>query len=1064
MFRACLLVLGKNMIISIEQKPNIVIIMADDLGFNDVSFHGSFEIPTPNIDALAYNGVILNRFYTPPLCTPSRSSLMTGKYPTSLGMQHFVIPSDEPWGLGLEEKLMPQYFKEAGYSTALIGKWHLGFFQEQYTPTKRGFDSHFGYLGPYIGYYNYSLTMFDRNYTEGYDMRRNLTVADDINPKPYVTELFTNEAVKKIQSHNQTSPLFLVINHLAPHAGNENMPMEAPQDEIDKFMHIPDIKRRTLAAMISILDRGVGDVVKAIKDKGILENTIIMFYSDNGAPTYGLHSTLGSNYPLRGQKQSGWEGASRNVAVVYSPLIKNPKRVSNDFIHVSDLLVSLTSAAGIKIHNTALDGINQWPTISTGRTTTRDEIIYNIDTIFGFSALSYRGMKIVNGTLANGIYDDWLGDSGYNGTSDDPEYYAKTVLESLAGTAIETSRRKVQQLRVSKITRLRNSATVQCVYTTPRILCNLKIAPCLYDIINDPCEQNNLADVLPLKMALMKKRLDKWITKVLPTRRKPADPKCNPINFNGNWNCATYCQQPNIVIIMADDLGFNDVSFHGSLQIPTPNIDALAYNGVILNRFYTAPMCTPSRASLLTGKYPIKTGMQHFVISSDEPWGLGPNEKIMPQYFKEAGYSTALIGKWHLGFFQEQYTPTKRGFDSHFGYLGPYIDYYDYTYEETNSNFTGYDMRRNLTVADINPKPYVTELFTNEAVNLIKTHDYNTSALFLLINHLAPHSGNGGKMQAPQKEIDKFMHIPDIKRRTLAAMMSVLDRGVGDVVKAIKDKGILENTIIMFYSDNGAPSSGLHSTSGSNYPLRGQKQSGWEGASRNVAVVYSPLIKEPQRVSNEFIHLTDMLLSLTSAAGIQINSTGLDGINQWPTISERKTSQRDEFVYNIDSIFQFGAVMFNGFKIVNGSLANGEFDKWLGESGNVSDLNFHEYTELVLESVASKSIRSIQHKSQHLTVEVIKNLMELATVTCNNNLNNHPCDLRNGPCLFNIIDDPCEQNNLAQSNPSQMTIMLNKFNEWTSKVVPSRRKPLDPASNPTNFNGTWNWWQPDSSE
>ena len=231
---------------------------------------------------------------------------------------------------------------------------------------------------------------------------------------------------------------------------------------------------------------------------------------------------------------------------------------------------------------------------------------------------------------------------------------------------------------------------------------------------------------------------------------------------------ATCGQQPNVVIIMADDLGFNDVSFHGSFQIPTPNIDALAYNGVILNRFYTAPMCTPSRAALLTGKYPIKTGMQHFVISSDEPWGLGPDEKIMPQYFKEAGYSTALIGKWHLGFFQEQYTPTKRGFDSHFGYLGPYIDYYDYTYEETNNNFTGYDMRRNLSVADINPKPYATELFTNEAVNLIKTHNYNSSALFLLINHLAPHSGNGGKMQAPQDEIDKFMYIPDIKRRTLA--------------------------------------------------------------------------------------------------------------------------------------------------------------------------------------------------------------------------------------------------------------------------------------------------------
>lgn len=230
-----------------DENPNIVIIMADDLGFNDVSFHGSSEIPTPNIDALAYNGVILNRFYTPPLCTPSRASVMTGKYPVKLGMDHWVIISDEPWGLGLREQLMPEYFQENGYKTSLIGKWHLGFYQRQYTPTMRGFDTHFGYWGPYIDYYDYSLRMLDKNYTTGYDMRRNLRVADDINPKPYVTDLFTNEAVKVIANHDEETPLFLVINHLAPHAGNEDDPMQAPQDEIDKFQNIPDLRRRTLA-------------------------------------------------------------------------------------------------------------------------------------------------------------------------------------------------------------------------------------------------------------------------------------------------------------------------------------------------------------------------------------------------------------------------------------------------------------------------------------------------------------------------------------------------------------------------------------------------------------------------------------------------------------------------------------------------------------------------------------------------------------------------------------------------------------------------------------------------
>lgn len=230
-----------------DVKPNIIIIMADDLGFNDVSFHGSSEIPTPNIDALAFNGVILNRFYTPPLCTPSRASFMTGKYPIKLGMDHWVIISDEPWGLGLDEKIMPEYFQENDYKTALIGKWHLGFYQRQYTPTLRGFDTHFGYWGPYIDYNDYTLKMLDKNYTTGYDMRRNLTVADDINPKPYVTNLFTNEAVKVIANHDEETPLFLVVNHLAPHAGNEDDPMQAPQDEIDKFQNIPDLKRRTLA-------------------------------------------------------------------------------------------------------------------------------------------------------------------------------------------------------------------------------------------------------------------------------------------------------------------------------------------------------------------------------------------------------------------------------------------------------------------------------------------------------------------------------------------------------------------------------------------------------------------------------------------------------------------------------------------------------------------------------------------------------------------------------------------------------------------------------------------------
>lgn len=169
-------------------------------------------------------------------------------------MNQHVIVSSEPWGLPLNEKVLPEYFKDAGYRTALIGKWHLGFYQKAYTPTMRGFDSHFGYLGPYIGYYDYSLIMQDRNFSRGYDMRRNLSVNYEINPKPYVTDLFTDEAVNLIATHDERDPLLLVVNHLAPHAGNEepDNPLEAPEEEIKRFEHIKNPERRTLAGWFEL--------------------------------------------------------------------------------------------------------------------------------------------------------------------------------------------------------------------------------------------------------------------------------------------------------------------------------------------------------------------------------------------------------------------------------------------------------------------------------------------------------------------------------------------------------------------------------------------------------------------------------------------------------------------------------------------------------------------------------------------------------------------------------------------------------------------------------------------
>ncbi|XP_023323524.1 arylsulfatase B isoform X3 [Eurytemora carolleeae] len=362
------LVQFSELVIGLRSAPNIIFIMADDLGFNDVSWHNP-DISTPNLHNLGRSGVILEQNYVQPICTPSRATLLTGLYPIHTGRQHRVLLNEEPRGLFTNLTLLPQYLKELGYSTHLVGKWHLGFCNEDYLPTRRGFDSFLGYYNGAEDYYKHNLPAQLNPHSIGYDFREGEKIDKKYSDK-YSAHVFSERAEQIIRNHNTSVPLFLYLAAQSVHA-----PLQVPQEYEIPYAHIKNRARRTFSGMVSALDEAVGNITKALEQTGQIKNTIIVFSTDNG----GQIKNGGNNFPLRGNKNTLWEGGTRGVAFITGPGVPGG-RISNQLFHISDWVPTLLSAAGYDMGNlVGLDGLDQWKTIKNGEQSPRIEMLYNID-------------------------------------------------------------------------------------------------------------------------------------------------------------------------------------------------------------------------------------------------------------------------------------------------------------------------------------------------------------------------------------------------------------------------------------------------------------------------------------------------------------------------------------------------------------------------------------------------------------------------------------------------------------------------------------------------------------
>ena len=515
--------------------------------------------------------------------------------------------------------------------------------------------------------------------------------------------------------------------------------------------------------------------------------------------------------------------------------------------------------------------------------------------------------------------------------------------------------------------------------------------------------------------------------------------------------------RPNIVFMYLDDQGYNDVGSGSTDYIDlTPRISTLASEGLWLRKYYGQEVCTPSRAALLTGVYPIHTGMQYGMISSNDPWGLPTQFWTMPQHLKRAGnYTTHLIGKWHLGHFSASRLPLQRGFDTFFGYYSGFTSYFSHVAEISLCDDDGggcwYDLRNGDTPVKADGE-YNAYMFQKQVHDLINAHgalskEKKAQQPFFLYYALGVvHE----PLQVPEevllKNADRISHIRNTQRRMHAGMTIVLDDSVGEVISALKENDMYEDSLIILASDNGA--NPTVQGGGSNWPLRGKKGDFFEGGIRVHAVVRSPAIPLKLRGGsyNGLFHCTDWLPTIVAGAlgapeVLKPIENTLDGINQWHRMIsvEHGPFPRTEIVHSVTTSYSFDendAVV----SFPTGAIRRGDYK-----------LLVHVYYEPVWTIPKTP------------TVEVNTQLTSLANTSAGllRTKTLRSLSKQHKDYLFNIEEDPEETTDLKDTYPDIYNDLRKAFDEYHIHSVPPVYCAVDDTSRAerafeeTQFLGPW---------
>jgi len=452
--------------------------------------------------------------------------------------------------------------------------------------------------------------------------------------------------------------------------------------------------------------------------------------------------------------------------------------------------------------------------------------------------------------------------------------------------------------------------------------------------------------------------------------------------------------QPNIVFILADDMGYGDFSAFNEGRSSTPTLDALMDESVCLTQQYTAsPVCNPSRATLMTGRYPHRTGS----IDTLEWWGLerlALRETTLADVLKGAGYATGLVGKWHLGAFDKRYHPNARGFDEAVCFRGGMHDYYNWRLEYNDA------VRR----AD---GRYLTDVFTEEAVGFIERH--RDEPFFLHLTYNAPHT----PLEAPLEEVQPFLETGQFNKGVsmIYAMLHRMDSGIARILETLRRHGLEDNTLLLFTSDNGPQfgGQGENCTTRFNCHFNGAKGSVYEGGIRVPMLIRWPAGLDGGRFFHEMVHFADWFPTLLAAAGIEVpRRLKIDGVNVLPVLQGEggKVETRRFWQWN----------RFTPLVTGNAAMRDGDWKlvrPHIREAMQVPDIHWLPVSMYMPEYFIRHGVFQAPYPERQVPAPP-------------------------PPELYNIAEDPLERQNLAEKYPERARKMLCELETWFEEVEAER--------------------------